>query len=353
MRLLLDARKIEDYGIGVYIQEVFGRLLQASWEDLRVIHLCGKKRLPVSKEKELLVHSANYQVGEQVEIPWKTRHFRGYYYFSPHYVFPWLLRQSLVVTVHDLIHFKFPQFFGPPLKLKAARFFIQQIKSRAVLIIAVSQRTAADLSEMFSIPMEKIKVIYNGVGENFFKAAASSSPLPFPYILYVGNWKPHKNVPTLLAAFSLLAARYPELRLVLLGVPPAAVVQKEIARFRLEEKCLLLGYRPQEEVIRYLDAALFFVFPSLYEGFGLPPLEAMARGRAVISSPAGSLREVLADAALYFDPHSVEDLKTKMELFLENETLRHFYEKKGQARSLRFTWEKSFAQHLHFLRQLE
>lgn len=353
MRLLLDARKVEDYGIGVYIQEIFGRLLQTPWEDIRVIHLSGKKRLPVTPEKEVLAHSPNYRAWEQLEIPWKTRHFHGYYYFSPHYVFPWLIRQSLIVTVHDLIHFKFPQFFGPPLKLKAAGFFLRQIRSRAVLIIAVSKQTAVDLAEMFMIPIDKIKIIYNGVGEIFFQAPPSSSPLPFPYILYLGNWKPHKNINTLLAAFSLLAARYPELRLVLLGVPPAPGIQKEIARFRLEAKCLLLGFIPQKAVIPYLDGALFFVFPSLYEGFGLPPLEAMARGRAVLSSPGGSLREVLAEAALYFDPNSAEDLKTKMELLVENEELRHAYEARGKARSLDFTWEKSFAQHLHFLRQLD
>ncbi len=353
MRLLLDARKVEDYGIGVYIQEIFGRLLRTPWEDIRVIHLFGKRRLPIAREKEILAHSANYQAFEQVEIPWKTRRFPGYYYFSPHYVFPWLIRQRLIVTVHDLIHFKFPQFFGPPPKLKAAGFFLRQIKSRAVLIIAVSRQTAVDLAEMFGIPIDKIKIIYNGVGEIFFTAPPSAPPLSFPYILYLGNWKPHKNINTLLAAFSLFVARYPEFRLVLLGVPGVPEVQKEIVRFRLEGKCLPLGFKPQEEVIRYLDGALFLVFPSLYEGFGLPPLEAMARGRAVVSSPAGSLQEVLADAALYFDPNSAEDLRTKMELLVENEELRHAYEAKGKARSLNFTWEKSFAQHLHFLRQLD
>jgi glycosyltransferase involved in cell wall biosynthesis len=353
MRLLLDARKIEDYGIGVYIRHVFGGLLEQPFEDIRVIHLAGKERLEVPAEKEISAHSANYDPREQIEIPWKCRHLRGYYYFSPHYIFPLLLRQRLIVTVHDLIHFKFPAFFKPPVKVAMARFFLRQIKSRAALIFTVSRQTAADLAEMFSVPMDKIKIIYNGVADTFFQTPPFASPYPFPYILYVGNWKPHKNIITLLQAFRLISKLHPELRLVLIGISPQPVVQKEISRLNLEEKCLPLGFLPQPEVIRYLDGASLFVFPSLYEGFGLPPLEAMARGRAVISSPAGSLREVLADAALYFDPSSAEDLAAKIDLLLSDESKRHSYEEKGRQRSWLFRWPKAVAQHVHFLQALD
>ncbi len=353
MRLLLDARKIEDYGIGVYIRHVFGGLLRHGFEDIQVLHLAGASRLNVEATKEIRIRAKNYNLWEQVEIPWKVRSLKNYLYFSPHYVFPVSLRQRLVVTVHDLIHFKFPWFFRPGVKVRIARFFLQQIRSRAELVFTVSETTARDLAEMFSIPIEIIKIIHNGVAQEFFTLPRFPSPLPFPYILYVGNWKPHKNLPTLLHAFSLLHGRYPELRLVLVGLTREPELRREIARWRLEESVLPLGFLPPDEVIRYLDGALFFVFPSLYEGFGLPPLEAMARGRAVISSPGGSLSEVLGEAALFFDPASAEDLAAKMEQLITDETLRQSYEEKGKERSRLFSWERSIAQHIHFLEQLD
>jgi len=353
MKLLLDARKIEDYGIGVYIRQVFGGLLEQDFEDVRVIHLRGKATLSVPAEKEIVAEARNYDPREQVEIPWKCRHLKGYYYFSPHYIFPLLMKQKLLVTVHDVIHFLFPDFFKPRIKVEAARFFLREIKRRAVVIFAVSRRTAQDLNLLFSIPIEKIKIIYNGLSAEFFNLPPQPSPLPFPYILYVGNWKPHKNLPLLLRAFSQLSKKYPEIRLVLAGVERRPQILGFLVELGLEERCLLPGFLPQKEIIRYLDGALFFVFPSLYEGFGLPPLEAMARGRAVLSSPGGSLKEILAEAALYFDPASVEDLVAKMELFLTNEKERSFYEEKGRQRSRLFRWEKALEEYVHFLRSLD
>lgn len=353
MRLLLDARKIGDYGIGVYIQQVFGRLIEKDFEDIRVIHLKGGERLPVSLDKEILAKARNYDPREQLEIPWKCRHLKDYFYFSPHYVFPLFIQQKLIVTIHDLIHFLFPHFFGSKTKVEVARYFLQEIKRRAVIIFAVSERTAQDLNSLFSIPIEKVKIIYNGISEEFFNFPLSSSPFSFPYILYVGNWKPHKNLKMLLMAFSWLVKKYRDLKLVLLGVEKKSFVLKMIQEFDLQEKCFLPGFVPQKEVIRYLDGALFFVFPSLYEGFGLPPLEAMARGRAVLSSPGGSLKEILGEAALYFDPSSLEELKMKMELILTNDSLRRLYEEKGRERSQLFRWEKALDQYAHFLHTLD
>ncbi|MCX7973362.1 MAG: glycosyltransferase family 4 protein [Candidatus Aminicenantes bacterium] len=352
MRLILDARKIEDYGIGVYIQQVFSRLIEENFDDIRVIHLDGKKKLPIHPKKEILARAENYNPWEHIEIPWICRHFKNYYYFSPHYVFPLFIQQKLIVTVHDLIHFLFPQFFGPKLKIEGARFFLKQIRQRAVIIFAVSKQTAADLNNLFKIPLEKIKVIYNGLSEEFFNQPPRPSPLPFPYILYVGNWKPHKNLKTLLRAFAQLSRKYDNLKLVMVGVERSSSIMKEVKILGLENKCFMPGFLSSEDIIHYLDGALFFVFPSLYEGFGLPPLEAMARGRAVLSSPGGSLKEILGEAAIYFDPTSIEELVAKMELLLDEQT-RQVYEKKGRERSRLFRWDKALASYLHFLQNLD
>ncbi len=355
MRLILDARKIGDYGIGVYIEQLFGRLIRKDkdFEDIWVIHLKGRERMPISPNREVLVKARNYDPREHLEIPWKCRYLKGYYYFSPHYVFPLLIQQKLIVTVHDLIHFLFPQFFGSKMKVEIARYFLREIKKRAAIIFTVSKKTAEDLNLLFNIPEEKIRIIYNGISEEFFNYPALPSPFPFPYIIYIGNWKPHKNLRILLLAFSQLVRKYRELKLVMIGVEKSDPVLKAIEELGLEQKCFLPGFLPQKEVIRYLDGALFFVFPSLYEGFGLPPLEAMARGRAVLSSPGGSLKEILGEAALYFDPSSPEELMMKMEFLLIKDSLRRFYEEKGKERSQLFRWEKALDQYIHFLKTLD
>ncbi len=150
--------------------------------------------------------------------------------------------EVLFVTIHDLIHFIFPHFFGPKIKIELARCFLQEIKRRGVIIFAVSERTAQDLNSLFSIPIEKIKIIPNGISEEFFNFPMSPSPFFFPYILYVGNWKPHKNLKILLIAFSQLVKKYRDLKLVLIGVEKQPLPLQTIQQLGLQEKCLLPGF---------------------------------------------------------------------------------------------------------------
>jgi glycosyltransferase involved in cell wall biosynthesis len=168
----------------------------------------------------------------------------------------------------------------------------------------------------------------------------------------VGNIKPHKNLPTLLRAFSRIKDKFSDLRLFLAGARPDKALIQTVEKLGLQERVVFKQYLPQKELIRLLDGAEFFVFPSFYEGFGLPPLEAMARKKAVISSPGGSLREILGESAYYFNPHSHEELEEKMCLFVENERLRRTYEQKGFTHSLSFRWDKALSQYLAQLREL-
>jgi glycosyltransferase involved in cell wall biosynthesis len=350
MKILLDARKIEDYGIGTYIQNLFQGIADSDIFECRAVHLRGTRYLELPPESYIRVSSKNYNWREHVEIPFKTRRMEDFFYFSPHYVFPLFVKNKLFVTVHDLIHFKFPHLFKPALRVKLGKFFMRQVKKRALLVFTVSQTTKQDLQELFGFEDHRIKVIYNGLSESFLQSTPQISGLPFPYVLYTGNLKPHKNLPTLLKAFSLVKERYSDLRLVLIGVEPDKAFYQLMRDLKLKQRVVIKGYQPQEDVIRFLDGAEFFVFPSLYEGFGLPPLEAMARRKAVISSSRGSLGEILGSSALYFRPDSAEELAEKMSLFMEDTDLREDYENRGFEHSSQFRWQKTIQEYMEAFR---
>lgn len=345
MKILLDARKIDDYGIGVYIQNLFQGIIDSGKFECRAIHLRGTTYLDIPPDSYIRVSCKNYDWREHIDIPLKTRRLKDFCYFSPHYVFPLFAKNRLFVTVHDLIHFKFPHLFKPALRVELGRFFMRQVKRRANVVFTVSQTTKHDLQEIFGFEDARIKVIYNGVSEPFFQSPLQISGLAFPYVLYIGNLKPHKNLTTLLKAFSLVKNRFSGLRLVLVGVKPDKIFYRAVRDLGLKQRVVVKGYQSQEDVIRFLDGAEFFIFPSLYEGFGLPPLEAMARRKAVISSKGGSLEEVLGESALYFHPESVEELAEKISLFVEDSELREDYEQKGFDHCLKFRWDKAIQEY--------
>jgi len=353
VKLILDSRKVDDYGIGVYLTQLFSGLNQSDNFDCRFLCLKGTAPLGPPEAAPLTVTARNYDFREHLEIPWKVRGMSDYIYFSPHYVFPLFLKNRLVVTIHDVIHFKFPQFFRSPLKVRMGRFFINQVKKRAALTFTVSQTSKQDLMEMFSFRSDQVHVVPSGIADHFFTAAQNPSPFPFPYIVTVSNLKPHKNIPLLLKAFAKIADRYTELKLVLAGIPDCRSLEGWIAEKKLQERVVIKGYVSAQELVGLIDGAEFFVYPSLYEGFGFPPLEAMARGCAVISSTGGSLKEVLADSASFFSPDSSEELAESISRFLDSTELRNTYAEKGAAHSQNFRWSRSLKQYIDILQQLD
>ncbi len=352
MKIILDARKIKDYGIGVYLKNLFQGLINSGVHDCRILHLKGTEYLKAPGDSFVEVSYKNYDPREHLEIPMKVRDLRNFHYFSPHYVFPLFLKQKLLVTVHDLIHFKFARLFRPAVKVEMAKFFMKKLKSRAERVFAVSKTTRNDLIELFGFRDDRIKVIYHGVSDHFFVKPRQAHSFEFPYILYTGNLKPHKNLALLLKAFSLVREKYPDLRLILVGFEENKAFIHTVNELRLQERILVKGFLSNEDMTQFIDGAEFFVFPSLYEGFGLPPLEAMARGKAVLSSPGGSLREILGENALYFDPESHEELAAKMALLLEDEELRKKYQEKGYGHSRSFRWKRAVEEYLKILQEM-
>jgi glycosyltransferase involved in cell wall biosynthesis len=349
VKILFDTRKIEDYGIGVYIQNLFNGIVDSGCFKCQAIHLKGTESLDLPNDSTIEVTAKNYDFREHLEIPLKTRNWKDYYYFSPHYVYPLFISQKMIVTVHDLIHFKFPHLFKPAIRIEVGKFFMRQVRKKAAIVFAVSQTTKNDLQDLFEFDESQVKVIYNGITEVFFQREAQPSCFDFPYLLYTGNLKPHKNLAALLKAFSLIKDRFPDFRLVLAGAEPDHAFQQKMEDLGIADRVVTKGYLNQQELIRLIDGAEFFVFPSLYEGFGFPPLEAMARKKAVISSPGGSLKEILGDNVLYFSPDSAKDLAEKITLFIENDRIKKDYETKGSAHSSHFRWDKTIEQYISML----
>jgi glycosyltransferase involved in cell wall biosynthesis len=221
-------------------------------------------------------------------------------------------------------------------------------KFRADKIITVSQNTKDDLVEMFNYNPNKIKVIYNGVDSSYKlidnKKLISEINNKYNtgenFLLYVGNIKPHKNIPVLLKALSNIDKQN---KLVIVGKRDKAYdeIFDIIDQNNLKDRIIFTGFVPDEDLILLYNAAALFVYPSLYEGFGLPPLEAMACGTPVITSNVSSLPEVVGDAAITVDPHNIKELSKKINKILSNKDLQNKMIQRGIERAKQFTWDKT------------
>jgi len=273
------------------------------------------------------------------------------------HLLPYFRRIKSVFTLHDLIFIFHPETHKP-----LNRWFLTLMMPRflraADAVIAVSECTKRDAIRFYGIPEEKITVIYEGVNPRFRPASPETIAavrarynLPEHFILYVGTIEPRKNLTALLEAFHYLLATH-DLRLVIVG-KKGWLYEGFFRRLRelgLEDRVIFTGYVPDEDLPAIYSAADLFVFPSLYEGFGLPVLEAMACGVPVICSNTSSLPEVAGDAALLVDPADVWALAGAMEQALTDEHLRSELMAKGLERARWFTWEKAAAKTLEVYR---
>ena len=265
-------------------------------------------------------------------------------------VVPPVCPARLVVTVHDLGFKHHPEFFPPLVRLRL-KTLISSGARRAERIIAVSNTTKQDLVDTFGIPEEKIVVVYEGVSPNYRPIADDEERrrvlarygIEGDYVLYVGRLHVRKNLVRLLQAFARIRRGGASHRLVLVGrkLFDADPLLRAIVDLGLTDEVLLPGHIPLADLAHVYSGATVFVYPSLFEGFGLPPLEAMACGTPVITSNVSSLPEVVGDAALLADPRSVDELANAMERLLADVGLRRRCREKGLARVAAFTWERT------------
>jgi glycosyltransferase involved in cell wall biosynthesis len=356
VRIGIDTRKLHDFGIGTYLRNLLRQLARLDREsefvllcraaDAQTLASLGENFRPVVET------AGNYSLAEQVKIPLALRRERVTLFHAPHYVLPPLVPCRSVVTIHDCIHLMFPQYLPNRLAFGYAKASMALASRRATRIMTVSESSKRDILRFFDTDPAKISVIHNAYDERFGVEPREEDvvrvreryQLHDEFVLYAGNVKPHKNLERLIVAFDLVRKRgLDHLKLVLIGdeISKYAALRRAVHQHRLHKYVRFLGYLPEETLAVMYRLAGVFVFPSLYEGFGLPPLEAMASGTPVVTSNVSSLPEVAGDAALLVDPYDPHAIADAIYHVLCDEALRRDLRRKGVGRAHQFSWEAS------------
>jgi len=357
LRIAIDARKLHDYGIGTYVRNLLRHLARID-QTTEYVVLCGGTDCQLVAElganfRAVPEASPGYSIREQITVPRDLRRERADLFHAPHYVLPPLTRCKSVVTIHDCIHLRFPQYLPNKLGYAYARGSLWMATHQASRILTVSEASKRDILDYFNVPPEKIHVIYNGIDERFSESPPEDDvarvreryQLDHPFILYAGNIKPHKNIERTIEAFHLLrrSAEFDQVKLVIIGdeIAKYAALRHAVHRHKLHKYVRFFGFVPDRTLAILYRLAGVFVFPSLYEGFGLPPLEAMASGTPVITSNVSSLPEVVGDAALLVDLLQPEAIADAMRRMLTDDELRRDLKARGLIRAKQFSWERS------------
>ena len=356
MRIGIDARKLHDFGIGTYIRNLLRQLARMDDRTEFVVFCRPEDRETLSTLGEnfraVPETAANYSVSEQLRIPLALQREGVTLFHAPHYVLPPLVRCRSVVTIHDCIHLMFPQYLPNRLAFGYARTSIGLAARRATRVLTVSESSKRDILRFVDTEPEKIDVIYNAYDERFAIDPAEEDvvrvreryQLQDEFVLYAGNVKPHKNLERLIDAFHIVRNRgLDHLKLVMIGdeISKYTALRRAVHRHQLHKYVRFLGYLPEETLAVMYRLAGVFVFPSLYEGFGLPPLEAMASGTPVVTSNVSSLPEVAGDAAVLVDPYDPHAIADGIYRVLTDADVRKDLRRKGVARAGQFSWEQS------------
>jgi glycosyltransferase involved in cell wall biosynthesis len=359
MRVALDARKLHDYGIGTYIRNVL-RHLARQHTDAEYVLLCREADLDLAGRlgpnfRAVLESSRSYSLREQLHVPWVLHRARPDVFHSPHYILPPAVRCRSVVTIHDTIHLTVPQYLPNRAAYAYARASMWSAVRHSDRILTVSEASKRDILHFFKVPEEKVVVVYNAIDERFWRTPNPQDvsrvrerfQLDQRFVLYVGNIKPHKNVVRLIEAFHLLRrGELEDLKLLIIGdeISKHPALRRAVHTYKLHKHVRFLGYLPDDTLAILYRLASLFVFPSLYEGFGLPPLEAMASGTPVVTSNVSSLPEVAGDAAMLVDPHDVESIVDGMRRVLTDPGRAAELRRRGFVRARDFSWERSVSQ---------
>jgi alpha-1,3-rhamnosyl/mannosyltransferase len=367
-RIGVDARKLGDYGIGDYLWNLLEHLRRIDAVNRYVLFhqtagSAGRPAPPpefsplppgtVAGPPALWVRSdaAKYSLAEQVALPWLAWRHKLDLLHCGHYVTPLVRVCPLVVTIHDVIHLVLGRNFSPAARAYA-RFMMRRAGAGARRIITISEGSRQDILEYTGADPARVVTIHVGLAEDCvpvrdpgrLEAARLRYGIPGPYLLFVGNVRMrHKNVVTLLRAFRLLRERRRDpLTLVLVGgIPPGGPGAELLAAAGPAwADVRMAGYVQREDLPALYSGAELFVWPSLYEGFGIPPVEAMACGTPVVSSSAPVMPEVLGDAALLVEPLAPEAYAAAIERVLDSSALRAELIARGFAQARRYSWSE-------------
>jgi glycosyltransferase involved in cell wall biosynthesis len=368
MKIVVDARRLRDFGIGTYIRNLVTAIaaidreneyLLVSFPDDEVLlrHLPQNFRpIPYTRPDTARV--------DHIAFPWLVRQLSADIVHIPLNRVPLFMPKPYVVTVHDMSTVLYKE--GSPSAQSLRHYRMSRGLARASRIIAVSSSTRRDIHTLTGIPEEEVRVIYNAPDPRFFEHghladARAAGPqagdherrrileryqIDYPFLLYAGNIRPQKNIPRLVEAFAVVKSelkddpRYDNLHLIIIGdtISKYPSVRRAVIQSRVEHCVRFLGFVPFDTLRAFYELTTAFLFPSLYEGFGLPPLEAMAAGAPVLVSNTSSLPEVAGDAAIQVNPERVFDIARGIRELLLNDQLRAELVLRGRAHAASFSW---------------
>ena len=314
MRILCDCRWIGEHGIGRFASQIIGSL-------------DGVRCLPVKAKPLSIFDPLNVAISIARERP--------DLYFSPAFNPPLWSKAPFVFAIHDLIHLHVPEEKSW-VKDIYYRFVVRPALHKAYRVITVSEFSKREIIEWSGVSSDRVCVVGNGVEPVYNPEGKIHTP-GYSYFLNVGNHKPHKNLLRLIRSFA--RSKIPkEVRLVFTGEPDK-LLRKQVGDLGLEGRVVFSGFVPEPELPAYYRGASALLFPSLYEGFGLPIIEAMACGTPVITSKITAMPEVAAEAAILVDPYDCEHIQRAVEEVYYDKGLRNYLRDKGFARARHFSWD--------------
>jgi glycosyltransferase involved in cell wall biosynthesis len=358
VKIAIDVRKWNDYGIGTYVRNLVRHLARLDHGTTYLL-FCNEADEPTLRDLAenfvpVVDGSARYGLREHLSIPLKLRQLGAGLLHSPHYVRPLLCSVPSVVTIHDCIHLLFPQYLPSRMAFRYARFMMGSAVRRSALVFTVSQASRDDILRFYPwADPEKVLVVPNAIdaellrdpGPEEMERVRERYQLHGRFILFAGNVKPHKNLERLIRAFARVRAdpAHQDLGLVLIGdeVSRYGSLRRTVEEAGVRQDVRFFGFVPHQTLAALYRMAAAFAFPSLYEGFGLPPLEAMACGTPVVTSRISSLPEVVGDGALLVDPYSEEAIAHGLARVLDDDELRRGLVERGLVRAATFSWERS------------
>lgn len=355
MRVVVDIQSAlaQRAGVGRYTKSLVEALIPlAGADELRLFCFNFRRQSVPFPSGQALVRAVRWVPGRLVQQVWKRGMGPAFDNFSgpadvfhfPNFVAPPLRKGRIVVTIHDAVFKRLPHTVEPK-NLEYMNARVPDTLRRADRVIAVSQRTARDLEEFLAVPREKIAVIYEGVDTHLKRPDSAAIAamrerlgLSRPYLLMVGTVEPRKNIPFLIDVFEALGDFDGDLVLAGMRGWRAEPIIQWMRHSTRAHQIRWLEYVPEEHLAALYAGAELFVFPSLYEGFGFPPLEAMLCGTPVVASREGALPEVLGDACVYVDEFDVQAWADILHSVLNDTPRRASLVQKGFERASRYTW---------------
>ena len=373
MKIAIDIRRITEFGVGTYTRNIIRALARLDRENeyfllgspqkaseignLPENFSCVEVASPETAKGFFQCHSVLARLGcELVHVPhlfWLPHHFPCPY----------------VVTVHDVLDHMYRARNGSGLKRSMHFQLTRRVLRNAARIFAVSSFTKNEIQKLFGIEPRRIEVVYNAIDARFLTGHASDADrqmlaeryqIAYPFMLYAGRISPHKNVVRIIEAFAALKAelakqdQFPDLKLIIIGdeLSKHPDLRRTVVRAGMQNDVRFLGFVPIDVLRVFYDVAKVFVFPSLYEGFGLPPLEAMAHGTPVLTSNTSSIPEVVGNAAVLVNPENLFEMMRALQRVLCDQPLREKLRLAGYEQVKKFSWDHSVSDILTSYREV-